>query len=132
MLLAAAALQLVPMPRSVAVVLSPAAGRIENALALVPPAGMRPLTINLADSIAAVALLAGLLILFLTARRMFDRGGVRTLVRIIAVTALVLSAIALAQDATAKGLMYWRVAPGREGPTHSDRSSTAIILRPGR
>ena len=47
---------------------------------------------------------------------MFDRGGVRTLVRIIAVTALALSAIALAQDATAKGLMYWRFAPGREGP----------------
>src|SRR4051794_21926278 len=116
MLLAAAAAQLVPMPRPVALVLSPSAARIENALALVPPAGSRPLTVNPADSIAAVVLLAGVLILFLTARRIFDRGGVRTLVRIVAVTALALSAIALAQNATARGLMYWRVAPPREGP----------------
>jgi O-antigen ligase len=116
MLLAAAALQLVPMPRSVTTALSPAAQGIENALALVPGAGLRPLTINLTDSTAAVVLLGGLLLLFVTARRMFDRGGIRTLVRIIAVTALALSAIALAQDATAKGLMYWRFAPVREGP----------------
>jgi putative inorganic carbon (HCO3(-)) transporter len=114
--MAAAAVQLVPVPRSLALVLSPSAARIENALALVPPAGSRPLTINLADSTAAVVLLAGVLILFLTARRMFDRGGVRTLVRLIAVTALALSAIALAQNATARGLMYWRFAPPREGP----------------
>jgi O-antigen ligase len=116
MLLAAAAAQLVPMPRSVAVVLSPSSARVENALALVPPTGFRPLTISPADSLAAVVLLAGVLTLFLTARRMFDRGGIRTLVRIIAVTALALSAIALAQNATARGLMYWRFAPPREGP----------------
>ncbi len=104
------------MPRPLAAALSPAAVRVENAFALVPAAGSRPLTINLPDSAAAVALLGGVLLLFLTARQMFDRGGVRTIVRIIAVTALALSAIALAQDATAKGLMYWRFAPGREGP----------------
>jgi len=115
-LLIAAALQLIPMPRPLAAALSPAAVRVENAFALVPAAGSRPLTINRPDSAAAVALLGGVLLLFLTARQMFDRGGVRTIVRIIAVTALALSAIALAQDATAKGLMYWRFAPGREGP----------------
>ena len=117
-LLIAAALQLIPMPRPLAAALSPAAVRVENAFALVPAAGSRPLTINRPDSAAAVALLAGVLLLFLTARQMFDRGGVRTIVRIIAVTALALSAIALAQDADGEGadVLAVRTGTGGTGP----------------
>jgi putative inorganic carbon (HCO3(-)) transporter len=89
---------------------------VEGAFALVAPDGARPLTINSRDSGAAVLLLGGLILLFFTARRTFETGGVRTLARIVAVTGLALSGVALAQNATAKGLMYWRFAPGREGP----------------
>ena len=116
LLLGATLVQLVPLPRSWLPVVSPAALAVERAFALAAPAGARPLTISPRDSGAAVALLGGLLLLFFTARAAFDRGGVRTIVRIVTVTGLVLAAIALAQHATGKGLMYWRFAPGREGP----------------
>ena len=115
-MLAAVLLQLVPMPRASVSLLSPAAPAVEGAFALVAPHGARPLTIDLYDTTGAVVLLGGLILLFLAARRTFDRGGVRTCVRIVAVVGLALSAIALAQDATANGLMYWRFAPDREGP----------------
>jgi O-antigen ligase len=114
--LAAALLQLVPLPRPVITVLSPAARGVEAAFALVAPGGLRPLTINPHDSMGGAAVLAGVILLFVTARRTFDDGGVRTLIRIVAVVGLALSGIALAQDATAKGLMYWRFAADREGP----------------
>jgi hypothetical protein len=115
-LLAAAALQLAPLPRPLVSHVSPAALQAERAFSLVPPAGVRPLTINARDSAAAWLLLLGFILLFVTARRTFERGGVRTFVRIVAVMGLVLAGIALAQDATARGLMYWRFAPAREGP----------------
>jgi putative inorganic carbon (HCO3(-)) transporter len=115
-LLAAMGLQLVPLPRALVKGISPAALDVEQAFALVPLDGLRPLTINLHDSISALLLLGGLFLLFFTARGTCEEGGVRTLARIIAVTGLVVSGIALAQNATAKGLMYWRFAPGREGP----------------
>jgi O-antigen ligase len=116
LLLGATLVQLVPLPRSWLPLVSPAALAVERAFALAAPAGARPLTISAQDSGAAVVLLGGLLLLFFTARATFARGGVRTAVRIIAVTGLVLAAVALAQNATGKGLMYWRFAPGREGP----------------
>ena len=115
-LLTAAVLQLAPLPRPLLSAVSPAAIRVERAFSLVPPDGARPLTIAAPDSAAAWLLLAGFALLFVTARRTLQTGGVRTLVRIIAVTGLVLAGIALAQDATARGLMYWRFAPPREGP----------------
>ncbi|MEN3339499.1 MAG: hypothetical protein V7647_3175, partial [Acidobacteriota bacterium] len=114
--LAATLLQLVPLPRPLLSVLSPAAPAVEAAFALVPPGGLRPMTINPHDSLGAAAVLAGVILLFVTARRTFDDGGIRTLIRIVALVGLALSGIALAQDATAKGLMYWRFAPDREGP----------------
>jgi hypothetical protein len=66
-LLAAAALQLAPLPRPLIPVLSPAALTVERAFALVPPEGARPLTIDARDSAAAVLLLSGLFLLFATA-----------------------------------------------------------------
>lgn len=113
--LAATVLQLAPLPRALLSVISPAALELERAFSLVAPDGARSLSINLQDSGAAVLLLGALVLLFVTARRTFDAGGVRTIARIIAVTGLVLAGIALAQNATARGLMYWRFAPSREG-----------------
>ncbi len=116
LLLLASLVQLVPLPRSWLPLLSPAALAVERAFSLLARSGARPLTINVEDSAAAVLLLSGLLLLFFTARATFTRGGVRAVVKFIAVTGLVLAAVALAQNATGKGLMYWRFAPGREGP----------------
>ncbi len=109
-------MQLLPMPRGLVAAVSPSAARVEQALALVTPTGAGFLSIRPAHSIWASALLAGLFLLFLTARRIFEGGGVRVVCRIAAVTGLVLAAVAIAQDATAKGLIYWRFAPPREGP----------------
>jgi O-antigen ligase/polysaccharide polymerase Wzy-like membrane protein len=116
LLLSAAVIQIAPMPRLWASALSPAALNVERAFSLVAPHGARPLTIDLHDSVEAVLLLVGGVFLFLTVRTALERGGVRALVRTVAIMGLVLSALALAQNATARGLMYWRFAPLRDGP----------------
>ena len=48
---------------------------------------------------------------FLSARHIFSRGGVRRVIRWVATIGLVVSGIALAQEATASGAMYWRWPP---------------------
>jgi O-antigen ligase len=114
--LVAGALQTVPLPRPIVGVVSPAAERVAATFALVDTAGPLALTIDRQDSAAALMLFAGALLLFFTARRLFESGGVRTEVRAIAVVGLILSALAIAQDASAHGLMYWHWRPHDEGP----------------
>ncbi len=114
---AASLLQLAPLPRGVLAVVSPASLRVEAAFSLAEPSHrVRPLTVDVRDSTQAVMLLGFVFLLFFTAREIFERGGTRAVARLIAITGLVLAAIALAQNATGRGLMYWRFAPGREGP----------------
>ena len=108
---AAAAIQTVPIPRSVLDVLSPSAGRVASQLSLRDTGGSLPLSIDLTDSATAVALFAGVVMVFVTARQLFDAGGVRTIARGTAAIGLVLAVIAIAQDATGGGLMYWRWKP---------------------
>lgn len=108
---AAIILQLLPLPRAVVRVLSDDAIRAAGTFALVETNGALPLALDLPDAAAAALIFAGTLILFVTAREVFDAGGVRTAVRGIAVTGLVLSALAIAQEATAHGQMYWRWRP---------------------
>lgn len=114
--LVAALLQVVPLPRAVLAVVDPGTQTVARTLLLVDPGGPLPITIDLPRSAAAILLIAGLLLLFFTARQIFDTGGVRTTARLVALTGLVLSAIALAQDATARGLMYWHWRPVDVGP----------------
>jgi O-antigen ligase len=104
-------LQLLPLPRSVVGAISPAALWAAERFALVAPAGPIPLALDLQDASGAVVLFAGSLLLFATARQVFDTGGVRTVARGIAVAGLALAALAIAQAATAHGLMYWRWRP---------------------
>ena len=92
--------------------LSPAAIDVERAFALIPPLGARPLTIDPRDTTAALVLLAGVGLLFVTARRIFEAGGVPTMARVVSLSGLVLSGVALAQDATAHGLMHLALRPG--------------------
>jgi O-antigen ligase len=114
--LAAALIQLTPIPRTLLHWLSPAAETVARTMQLVDTGEALPLSINLQDSAAAALLYAAVLLFFFTARQIFDTGGVRTTIRGIAVMGLALSAVAIAQDATAHGMMYWRWRPLHEGP----------------
>lgn len=112
--LAGIVVQLVPLPPLLLDRLSPAVRPTVAHLSLAPPAWL-PLTID-EDSTAGTLLVnAALLVMFLTALRIFSIGGVRLFARGVSVAGLVLSLIALAQAATARGLMYWRWKPLMEG-----------------
>jgi O-antigen ligase len=112
----AALVQLIPLPRAVLRLIDPASDAVARARLLVDPGGTLPLSIDPFRSAKAILLLASAFLLFVTARAIFDAGAVRTTARLIAVTGLVLSGVALAQDASAHGLMYWRWRPLDEGP----------------
>jgi hypothetical protein len=114
--LATAALQILPLPPRIVALVSPSAETVRRTLSLVDARGALPLSIDARSSFAALLLVAGVWLVFFTARQMFGRSGVRTTTRMIAVIGLVVSAVALAQDATAHGLMYWRWRPPQEGP----------------
>jgi hypothetical protein len=111
---AATAWQLVPLPAAVVDRLSPHARSVWAALSLAVPSAL-PLSIDLRAGAWAAALGAAAVTVFLAARRLFETGGVRVVVRGIAAIGLVLSAVAIAQDATGGGRMYWRWRPLQEG-----------------
>jgi O-antigen ligase len=112
----AAALQSVPLPSFFVNALSPGVEPVVTALSLAPPEGTLPLTIDRRASLEALVLFCGALALFFCARHIFASGGVRTVMRVLACCGLALALIAVAQDATAHGLMYWIWRPLDEGP----------------
>lgn len=114
--LAAALLQTVPLSRPLLARLSPAAEAVERQIVLVDPGGLLPISIDLRSSAMAIGVFACVVLLYFTGREIFDRGGVRSTARGIALIGLVLSAVALAQDVSAHGLMYWRWRPLDDGP----------------
>jgi hypothetical protein len=111
----AMAFQLVPLPGGIVDRLSPADRPIWQALSLLPVTGSLPLSTDLSHSFRALGVGGGALLLFVIARRVFSAGGVRTVARGVAVVGLLLAAESVAQDATARGLIYWRWYPG-DGP----------------
>lgn len=113
--LGAIALQLVPLPGFLLDAISPAARAVwEQRLLRVP--SVLPISLDPERTWRALAATAGSFLVFMTARSIFATGGVRLVVRGVAVIGMLLAAIALAQDATANGLMYWRYKPLDEGP----------------
>ena len=115
LVVAVIALQLVPLPRAIIDLISPADRAVWRQLSLAVPASL-PISIDLTRTGAALLVTIGGFVFFLAARRVFASGGVRIAVRGVSYVGLLLSAIALAQDATAHGLMYWRWKPVDEGP----------------
>jgi hypothetical protein len=109
-------LQLIPLPRGMLRAIDPAAEPVARAVLLVDRGAPLPISIDVSGTIAALELFAGVFVLFLTARAIFERGGVRTIARSIAIIGLLLAGIAIAQSATAHGLMYWHWKPRDEGP----------------
>lgn len=108
-------LQMLPLPRAIIDAISPSARRAWSQLSFNVPASL-PISIDLARTERAWVATATAFLVFLIARRVFASGGVRIAVRGVSITGMLLSAIALAQDATARGLMYWRWKPLDQGP----------------
>ncbi len=109
-------LQMIPLPRSILRAVAPGAEAVARTVFLVDPGGPLSISIDLSSTAGALVLFGGVFLLFATARHIFDRGGVRTITRLIAVVGLVVSGLAIAQSATAHGLMYWHWRPADEGP----------------
>jgi hypothetical protein len=115
LVVAAIAAQMLPLPAFLIDVISPVDRRAWQQLSLVVPSAL-PISIDLGRTARALLVTIGGVLLFLVARRVFSAGGVRIVARGVSLIGLLLSAIALAQDATANGLMYWRWKPLDEGP----------------
>jgi O-antigen ligase len=111
--LAAAGLQLVPLPSAARLLLSPALAATDRALYLGAPEARAaaPLTVDPAASIGAFVLAAALALTFWSARAIFARGSIRRTVFTLAICGLAASALALAQHATAPRLLYWTWRP---------------------
>lgn len=109
------AFQLLPLPRWLVDLISPADRRAWQQLSLSVPASL-PVSIDPDRTASALLVTLAAFVFFLVARRVFASGGVRIAVRGVSMIGMLLAAIALAQDATAHGLMYWRWKPLDEGP----------------
>ena len=112
--LAATAAQLLPLPSRLLDVISPSARTALSQLALVMPE-WPSISIDESATRLTLAVNVCLAIVFLSALRIFETGGVRLFARGIALAGLLLSLIAIAQDSTSRGLMYWRWKPLSEG-----------------
>jgi O-antigen ligase len=118
--LAAMALQVLPLPHHLVSVLSPHAVPVRESLAIVgaraDASRFLPLTLDVGSTLWALTIVAGTAAMFAIARAQFARGGVRRTVRLIAATGFVLSLFAIAQAATAGRRIYWRFPTEFEGP----------------
>ena len=110
--LALVALQLVPLRPALRMALSPASAATEGALFLgaAPGSGLdqpRPLTLDPASTAWALALGCSVVLIFWSARAIFERqGGLRAVSRGIVWCGLVVSAIAFVQHALTPRLIY--------------------------
>lgn len=104
--LAASALQLVPLPAAAAQIVSPARVRVHEALRLGASPSWLPLSIEPSATVVALLLLAGTFLMYLAARRVFERGGVRLVCRGVGWMGLVLACVAMAQRGASSGRIY--------------------------
>ena len=107
-------MQLIPLPAILLDLVSPHARAAWRQLVLEVPDAL-PLSLDLDAGAWAWLVAFCVATAFLSARHIFGRGGVRQMIRWVATIGLALSAIALAQEATARGWMYWRWPPIGEG-----------------
>ena len=109
--LAWAAVQLVPVPQSIRLALSPGSARIDRALYFQPQTDPTPLSVDTAATIESLAIAVACTLTFWSALRMFESGSLRRAVRTVAMCGLAVSAIAIVQHATAPRMMYWIWTP---------------------
>ena len=109
-----AALQLLPLPASLVDTVSPHAREVWSRLVLDVPSALS-LSVDLDAGFWALMVSASTIATYAGARHVFARGGVRRVARAIASIGFLLSLVALAQEATGAGKMYWRWLPLQEG-----------------
>ncbi|MBI2835263.1 MAG: O-antigen ligase family protein [Acidobacteria bacterium] len=106
-------LQIVPLPYAALSRLSPRAPGFYSTFLLDYAEGPdgafpgRPLSIEPADTVYALALTSAALLLFWVCRRMFAESGVKGVIRGLAWIGLVASIVAVVQRATSPRLIYW-------------------------
>jgi O-antigen ligase len=105
--LAVIGLQLLPLPPGVLAALSPAARNLQDAYALEPSAGWRPISIHSSATRTSLALALAAAFVFWASRQAFTRGGSRAAIRLLAWVGLTCSLVSLAQRATAPRTIYW-------------------------
>ena len=102
--------QLVPLPRALVDALSPAAGPVRDTLALDTivrsPDGWQPLTLDVDQTLHALATYLSAVLIFWAARGVFTIGGARVFCRRLAWFAAAMSVVALASRATSPRLLY--------------------------
>jgi O-antigen ligase len=104
---AGALLQLVPLPASVRAWVSPEASMVERTLRLdAAVRRSRPLSLDPALTLQAIAIAAMMIGAFWTARDTFARGGIRTVVRAVCWAGLVISLLAIATHYASPRLFY--------------------------
>ncbi|MGH9313771.1 MAG: hypothetical protein ACRD1S_11320, partial [Vicinamibacterales bacterium] len=110
------ALQILPLPASITGAISPASVSLGRELTLDAGSTLAAFSIRPPYTGHAVLVLATALAVFWIARDTYRTSGVRTSGRTIALMGFGVSLVALAQSATARGLIYWRWRPDHEGP----------------
>ena len=110
--------QLLPLPAALTDLLSPHAAPARAALALGQAGDRRwlPLTIDARQSGWAAIVTVGALALFVSARALLARAGVRHVIRGITTLGFGCAALAIAQAATAGRSIYWTFPTEYEGP----------------
>ena len=111
-------LQLLPLPTAVWRLLSPSAEQVAAAIALTPAATrlFEPISLDSRATLWAALVVTGSFATFVIARQLFSRGSVRTIVRAICSLGMAVSALAIAQAATAGRRIYWTFPTDHEGP----------------
>ncbi len=129
--LAVIAAQMVPLPPAI-LALSPATRHLQDAYALEPLAGWRPISIHPAATRTALALALAGAFVFWAAREAFARGRTSAAIRLLAWVGFGCALVSLAQRATAPRTVYWvwRLADPRAMPfgPFIDRNHLAVWL----
>lgn len=102
----AAMLQLVPLPAALAAPFSPSRPSFHEALRLGPLPGWIPISISPRHTAYAVLLFGAVALTYVSARRVFESGGLRTVCRGIGWMGLALACVAIAQRGAFRGRIY--------------------------
>lgn len=113
--LAAILVQAIPLPGPIVSTLSPEAWPLRSMLQIDRIEASWPLSIDARLTRQALAMAAAAVLLFWAAREALSRGGIRVAARATAWTGLALTLLAVAQRATAPGLILWHFAPADPG-----------------
>ena len=104
------AVQLVPLSQPLRLRIAPSSVAYERIVRIAPP-DRAPISVDPDATRFALFLTATVVVLFFSARRGFARGGVRTVLRAVAWTGLVVAPLAVAQHLFAPKLFYGEVPP---------------------